>query len=536
MKKVSGIILTASIADDTICNVFGYVPTGLIPVNGKPVIFHILKQFIDNHIYDVYIGVDYKKDDIKSILDTYFKNVLNINFIITDKNKGVGNSLLTIVDKIKDGNIVVNLADTYIKDLDYKNIDDKIIVSKQFTDGRRWSSLKKTDDNQILKFFNKKEIGSNNFVISGLYFLSNIDSIKNYPERSKQIEITDILEYYIKCRNQLKALETNNWMDFGHIDQYYLSKKRLIQSRNFNHLEYDDFFGTITKRSLNKDKFKDEILWYLNLPDEFKIVSPRVLDYSITSDMYLKSEYYSYPALSEIWLFSDLNDNILKSIINKLFKIINLFNSKKRDVQYSDYQSIYIEKSINRVSSIKNKKILNLITYPKIVINNIEYNNWHSIKSQIFKKVESLYQEEDNCLIHGDFCFSNILYDLRSGLFKLIDPRGLWGNTQNGDIKYDIAKLRHSLSGDYDFIMSDLYNLEYDTGREITYSIFSKNKGNIESFFDNKIKELYDLNHIKLIQGLLFISMIPLHADSEDRQVLMFCKGIESLNEVLSSP
>ena len=522
-------------ADDTICNVFGYVPTGLIPVNGKPIIFHILKQFINNNIYDVFIGVDYKTNDIKNVLDTYFKNILNVKFVYTDKDKGVGNSLLTVLNHISHGQVVVNLADTYIKDLNYKNLKDKIVVSKKFTDGRRWSSLKKSKINGTLKFFNKKEIGSNHFVITGLYFLSNLSAIRDFQINSDKIEITDLLEHYIKLKNKLELFETKDWMDFGHIDQYYRSKKMLIQSREFNRLEYDDFFGTITKRSLNKKKFKNEILWYINLPNELKIVSPRVIDYSVDRNMYLKSEYYSYPSLSEVWLFSDLNDNISKSIINKLFKIIKLFSSIKRKVKRSDYQNIYIEKTIKRVSNIKNKRILDLMSVPKIIINDVEYNNWHSIKAEMFDRVKLLYQKKDNCLIHGDFCFSNILYDLRSGLFKLIDPRGVWGESENGDIKYDIAKLRHSLSGNYDYIMSDLYNLKFSENKEISYSIFSKNKDNIQSYFDEKVKELHNLDDIKLIQGLLFISMIPLHSDSEDRQVLMFCKGIESLNEVLNS-
>ena len=38
-----------------------------------------------------------------------------------------------------------------------------------------------------------------------------------------------------------------------------------------------------------------------------------------------------------------------------------------------------------------------------------------------------------------------------------------------------------------------------------------------------------------LVQGLLFLSMIPLHSESEERQVLMLCKAIESLNESIKN-
>jgi hypothetical protein len=44
----------------------------------------------------------------------------------------------------------------------------------------------------------------------------------------------------------------------------------------------------------------------------------------------------------------------------------------------------------------------------------------------------------------------------------------------------------------------------------------------------------YDLNEIKLLEGLLFVSMPPLHSDHPQRQRLMYLIGLELLNEVLA--
>ena len=186
-------------------------------------------------------------------------------------------------------------------------------------------------------------------------------------------------------------------------------KKKLIQSREFNDLEYDDFFGTITKKSLNEEKFKHEILWYSKMPNDLKIVSPRVLESSIDSPMFLKSRY-SYPALSEIWLFSNLNE--LKSIINKLLKIINLFKNIKREVDYSDYKNIYIDKTLERVKNIKSQKILSLLSQESIIINNKKYDNWHEIKSVILKKVELLYNDDDNYALYMEIFVCQIYYTI----------------------------------------------------------------------------------------------------------------------------
>jgi hypothetical protein len=66
------------------------------------------------------------------------------------------------------------------------------------------------------------------------------------------------------------------------------------------------------------------------------------------------------------------------------------------------------------------------------------------------------------------------------------------------------------------------------------YTVFnSSSKDKIKAYFDTKISLFYDIKQIKLIEGLLFLSMIPLHADNKKRQIVMYCKAIELLNEAI---
>ena len=43
---MKGVILSGGKADQSICQVFGDVQTALIPVNGKPIIFHVISRII----------------------------------------------------------------------------------------------------------------------------------------------------------------------------------------------------------------------------------------------------------------------------------------------------------------------------------------------------------------------------------------------------------------------------------------------------------------------------------------------------------
>ena len=180
------------------------------------------------------------------------------------------------------------------------------------------------------------------------------------------------------------------------------------------------------------------------------------------SEPFIVSEYYSYPPLSEIWLYSELSIEIFKSIIDKLFKVLNFFQNYPRDLLIQNYNDIYIQKTKSRLLEIKNPKLSGLMKSQHIIINGVSYRNWNQLESKVFDFVSKLYNIDHNCFIHGDFCFSNILYDIRSGIFKIIDPRGLWGESTYGDIKYDFAKLRHSISGGYDYISNDLFSLSID--------------------------------------------------------------------------
>ena len=122
---------------------------------------------------------------------------------------------------------------------------------------------------------------------------------------------------------------------------------------------------------------------------------------------------------------------------------------------------------------------------------------------------------------HGDPCFSNLLYDSRTNITKVIDPRGALPNgcpSVYGDIRYDLAKVYHSFIGLYDFIIAGRYSLEKlgDTYKIEFDKDYEKNSQVFVSIFleDKNITEIEILS----ITIHLFLSMLPLHEDRADRQ------------------
>ena len=141
-------------------------------------------------------------------------------------------------------------------------------------------------------------------------------------------------------------------------------------------------------------------------------------------------------------------------------------------------------------------------------------------------------------IIHGDFCFSNILYNGKG--FKFVDPRGSFGGLKGiyGDPRYDYAKLLHSVEGRYEHIIHDAFSVKSSSGNVYPISgQYSESPDLVQYTKDSIIRTLKtkfelsdaeaqkELNRIVLIEGFIFLGMIARHYDSLERQELMYLTG-----------
>lgn len=130
------------------------------------------------------------------------------------------------------------------------------------------------------------------------------------------------------------------------------------------------------------------------------------------------------------------------------------------------------------------------------------------------------------------------MYDFRACKIKTIDPRGITVDgelTLYGDFFYDIAKLSHSIIGLYDWIIAGYYEVNIE-GNTISFEIdhSSKYEG-LQGFF---LELMYDefsltIENILAMQIQLFLSMLPLHSDDNNRQDALFANAFR-LFKILS--
>lgn len=131
---------------------------------------------------------------------------------------------------------------------------------------------------------------------------------------------------------------------------------------------------------------------------------------------------------------------------------------------------------------------------------------------------------------HGDLCFSNILFDRRLGMLRLIDPRGAT-NAEDAFMHplYDVAKLSHSVLGGYDFINNDMFHCTLDANLTLELVLGDSTDRNrrtdegtvsvgppawAQEMFRARLKVAnFDLFCVRAVELSLFLSMLPLHSD-----------------------
>jgi aminoglycoside phosphotransferase len=186
---------------------------------------------------------------------------------------------------------------------------------------------------------------------------------------------------------------------------------------------------------------------------------------------------------------------------------------------------MYIEKTETEYEKLVEgfPKFKALTSQNIVYLNNVEYKNFN----QIWPKIKEIYEDKLvnasslPSVIHGDFCFSNILVGFLPNdqtILKFVDPRGKFGSLSvYGDPYYDFAKLMHSTD-------ANNFSLSYE----------NNNKEIVDKIFNEQIYSKYDLERIKLIQATIYIGMCARHYDSEQRQLAMYLSGVRLLNELIN--
>ena len=474
---------------------------------------------------------------LKNFADKAYSK-LKINVVIQDNPLGPLHAFQMSKDFIEKPTLLL-LGDTlcdinmdFSQDfLGYKTITDDL--------HSRWCFIETDSNEKVLQLIDKPEFKpSTDKVLIGLYFFKNFELLKllldkQYEKKLNELQLSSLIEPYCDEVPML-GKPIDNWFDTGTLRDYNNTFRSLINGRSMNSFKLNEF-GVIEKSSEN-GKLKSEIEWLMQIEKmPLNIFIPKFLGYEKKENrLTYRTEFVDNQTLAEYLCFYPIAESNWKYIFEKLLKTGQQFWNYTSDITEKEAtelsEQMYIKKTIDRIKLWERKDILK---HKTIFVNDEELLNFDKCFSILKGRIENLAKssKEFFTIIHGDMCFSNVLFSPKNANFKLIDPRGNFGKTSiYGDLRYDLAKFRHCYHGLYDYIIAGLYTLEETTSNEFHYNYLTNNITDY-AVFDAILKQNgFDVNDVELIEGLLFISMIPLHSDNKRRQVMQYLTGLKCLN------
>ncbi|ODN36831.1 phosphotransferase [Pasteurella multocida] len=497
-------------------NEFGLIPPTFLPIGNKKLLsFQV--QALRNNFPNERIILSLPEKLVIGHDDKKLFESLNVEPVLVEENISLGMALLYLLNTVEyDTNEPLRLlhGDTLLNN---------------FPQEHDCVALSRTQDDYSWEFDENTE---NSLVWCGYFAFSSIHSFIRALAKM-QGSFTQAIYHYIKSQGGVCYKQVNDWFDLGHINTYFRSRSAITTQRAFNSLKISN--GVVWKSGSPARKIEAEGNWLKHLPVNLKRFTPLLIQSGCNENNqpFYETEYLPYLPLNEIFVHGKnpaiFWENILclvRQYMNESRKALKLTEQITQYI-HQDSVALYQEKTFDRLQSYAEQ--VNLDLNATVKYDGIELPSLREIAQECIDNTLKL--PEVPAILHGDLCFSNMMYDSRGNSIKVIDPRGM--NTKQemvlyGNQTYDLAKLCHSFIGLYDFIIADSFELEKsdDYGIRLNFNIDSRFEEIQQLFMRKQLLPNVTNNEIIPPTILLFLSMIPLHFDKPNRQEAMLANGL----------
>ncbi|MDR5855197.1 capsular biosynthesis protein [Caballeronia sp. LZ062] len=308
-----------------------------------------------------------------------------------------------------------------------------------------------------------------------------------------------------------------------------------FDARFFNSVQTVNDF-VLLKRSTDGAKLRREHDFYHLLPPSMQMFFVQPYDFRQEAEgASYKMERLFVPDMALQWIHGSLDETHLERFLDKVLFFVRSrpTRSVPRDVAERARNEAYRSKLLARIEQLEALPAYAAIEpYARATFGGVR-----TLVARYFALLDRARPadiEKSLCIGHGDLCFSNILYSKTTGLMRFIDAKGaatedeLYVNPY-----YDIAKLSHSVVGNYDFINYGLFRLEVDADLKVRVLIDAAPKPWAAVAFRRKlVQNGFDPVLARLYEASLFISMAPLHIDVPKKVVAFLVNAAGILDEV----
>ena len=509
------IIASGRYIDEEMASELGRIPPSFLPVGNRRLYEHqinLFKGFNQKVLLTLPEDFDVPSYDLKWLI------AAGVTIQKVAGNLTLGQSLHeALAENISDNeSLFILFGDTLFSNLNLKFDFYSVGYQDEYYP---WGVVKERNG-EVIFTDGVDDVSGDSKVLSGLFSFKDAHIFAD-KLKVKNYSFFDALTSYAKSENFFEET-MEGWLDFGHLHTYFKSKAKRTTERAFNSIEIKN--RCVIKKSHKDEKLYCESFWFENIPKQLKIYTPIYLgSENLDGRFSYETEYLFLSTLSELFVHGKLPDKLWVKIFDSCFNFIDIERSIKPPTDISNsIEELLINKTNSRVIDIAVDE--RFCPNSPLKLNGRELPILGDLVSLLLKKIDR--SNEYHTIMHGDFCFSNILYDFRVDAIKVIDPRGtLDGFTPSiyGDMRYDLAKFFHSIVGFYDLILANRYTTEMLNVNEFRFSVHADERQLAirKLFLDAGLVDAGVLKQVLPVMILLFVSMVPLHADDRDRQLAL---------------
>ncbi|NQD72905.1 hypothetical protein [Pseudomonas sp. CM27] len=513
------LITSAAYVDAEFQAEFGKLPPAFLPVGNKR-LFTLQATAIKKAYPSERIWLSIPESHAVSVQDFRTLDSLEVSVLKVPDGLSLADSILFSLNVIGANNTTVRIlhGDTYLPQIP---VGDNLLALASTQDYYNWEVEKSNPSDEL--------------VWCGYFAFSNPQNLIKNLTICRGEFVGAVREYSASYPTEKILLD--NWFDLGHINTFYKTRAKITTQRSFNELKITDTH--VYKSGTPHHKIVAEGTWFKSLPVSLKGFVPQLMDQGIKDGKpFYVIEFLYLAPLNELFV----NGNNPKFFWKKIFRHIKSwlqactenFPAEQLSHVQAGRQDLIARKSAKRLASFCDTKNYNM--HKNVILNGKTMPSINDVMEHCISL--ALAKPTLPGILHGDLCFSNMLYDSRADMLKLIDPRAIDFNEQftlYGDVAYDIAKANHSIIGLYDFIIAGAFSAQQIGDLNFVFEIFKDDRiDRLQSDYldEQLLPNTYAADYMPLTI-LLFLSMLPLHADNEHRQLALFANAFRLYDQFL---
>ncbi len=485
----------------------------LLSLNKESILTKIINNFPKNSKFIISIG--YKSQQVKDFIKIHHPK-LNVKFIniknFSGKKSGPAFSLYKCKSFLQTPFFFVSCDTIWKKKIsNYKSYNWMGSFNSKKIKKKNYCNLISINRN-VKKIIDKKKIKNslNTSIFVGLAFIKDYKIFWDGFDFSKlgEPQVSMGFKNLLKKNKIIKKIDID-WEDTG-TKQNYEDLILKYEKYNFNKENQQIYISDskVTKFFDNKNTIKK---LYKKAIKKRKVFPENIS---------IKNNFISYNYVKGRTLYNSFSKENFKNLLVYLEK--NLWNNKilKNQKFLNNCRIFYYNKTHDRINLFLKKN--NYLEKKEII-----YKGKKLHKIRYILKIINWNQIFDGLpnFIHGDLQFDNILFKPKKN-FKLIDWRPSFGNNNIiGDQYYDFAKLLGCFEINYDLVKKNKFKFKINK-KKLSLQIPKRNnsKNLIEYFQSYLYKRNIDFKKVRIITGLIFLNMSPLHHHPFDKLLYLYGK------------